>query len=92
MNKLPLNPVLNLGSVLLRVSCVGWKADCPWPDCHNQEMEDVKTTPRIIEALRFRDGVVITFEDGKCAVYTAALLYAMFPNADELIQDRNVED
>ena len=50
-------------------------------------MEHVKATPRIIEALRLRDGVAITFEDGKCAVYTAALLYAMFPNADELIQD-----
>jgi hypothetical protein len=50
-------------------------------------MEDVKAIPRIIEALRSKDGVVITFEDSKCAVYPAALLYAMFPNADELIQD-----
>jgi hypothetical protein len=50
-------------------------------------MEDDKAIPRIIEALRMRDGVIITFVDGKCALYTSALLYAMFPNADELIQD-----
>jgi len=55
-------------------------------------MKDVKVIPRVIEALRLRDGVVITFEDGKCAVYTAALLYAMFPNADELIQDMSDQD
>jgi hypothetical protein len=55
-------------------------------------MEHDKATPRIIEALRLRDGVAITFEDGKCAVYTAALLYAMFPNADELIQDMSDQD
>jgi len=43
--------------------------------------------PRIIEALRMLDGILITFEDGKCALYTADFLYAMFPNADELMQD-----
>ncbi|HMH14710.1 MAG TPA: hypothetical protein VK578_16550 [Edaphobacter sp.] len=55
-------------------------------------MEDGKGIPRIIEALRMRDGVILTFEDGKCALYTVALLYAMFPNADELIQDTNDRD
>ena len=55
-------------------------------------MEDDKAIPRIIEALRLRDGVLITFVDGKCALYTAALLYAMFPNADELIQDTSDQD
>jgi hypothetical protein len=55
-------------------------------------MEDDKGVPRIIEALRLRDGVVITFEDGKCALYTAALLFAMFPHADKLIQDTNDRD
>jgi hypothetical protein len=58
----------------------------------NQEMEDDKATPLIIEASRLRNGVVITFENGKCALYTAALLYAMFPNADELIQDMSNQD
>jgi hypothetical protein len=59
---------------------------------NNQKMEDVKAIPRVIEALRLRDGVVITFEDGKCALYTSALLYEMFPNADELIKDMNDQD
>ena len=55
-------------------------------------MDDDKAIPRIIEALRMRDGVIITFADGKSALYTAALLYAMFPNADELIQDMSDQD
>ena len=59
---------------------------------NNSRMEDDKVIPRIIEALRLRDGVVITFENGKCAFYTAGLLYTLFPNADELIQDMNDQD
>jgi hypothetical protein len=55
-------------------------------------MEDDKVIPRIVEALRIKDGVIITFEDGKCALYTAAVLYAVFPNADELIQDMSDQD
>ena len=55
-------------------------------------MEDDKAVPRIIEALRMRDGVIITFVDGRCALYTAALLHAMFPNANELMQDTNDPD
>lgn len=55
-------------------------------------MEDDKATLRVIEALRMKDGVIITFVDGKCAFYTAALLYAMFPNSDELVQDLNDQD
>jgi hypothetical protein len=46
---------------------------------NNGQMEDVRAIPRIIEALRTRGGVVVTFEDSKCAVYPAVLLYAMFP-------------
>ena len=52
-------------------------------------MEDDKALPRIIEAARHKNGVLITFEDGKCAVYTAKLLYAMFPNADEVLEELN---
>lgn len=40
--------------------------------------------PRIIEALRMRDGVLVTFEDGKSAIYSAALLFAVFPKAHHL--------
>ena len=59
---------------------------------NNQEMEDVKATPRIIEALRMREGVLITFEDGKSAIYSAALLHEMLPKADELIQGTTDRD
>ena len=55
-------------------------------------MEDDQVVPRLIEALRLKDGVIITFEDGKSAVYSAALLYAMFPKADESIQDLSDHD
>jgi hypothetical protein len=55
-------------------------------------MDDDKATPRIIEALRMKDGVIITFSDGKCALYSATLLHSMLPNADELIQDTNDRD
>jgi hypothetical protein len=41
-------------------------------------MEDDKAVPGIIETVRMTDGVIITFADGKCALHTAALLYAMF--------------
>jgi hypothetical protein len=58
---------------------------------HHCAMED-KAIPRIIEAVRLKNGVLITFEDGKCAVYPAALLYAMFSNADELIEDVSDQD
>lgn len=55
-------------------------------------MEDDQPIPRLIEALRSRDGIIITFEDGKYALYSAALLYAMFPKANELIEDLSDQD
>ena len=55
-------------------------------------MEDGKTIPRLVEALRFKDSIVITFADGRSAVYSAPLLYAMLPNADELIEELNDQD
>ena len=50
-------------------------------------MEDHPTIPGIVEALRLTDDVVITFEDAKCAVYSAALPYATLPKAHELTED-----
>lgn len=40
--------------------------------------------PRIIYAERLGDGVVITFEDGKTAIYSASLLRSFFTKAREL--------
>jgi hypothetical protein len=43
--------------------------------------------PRVIYAERLGDGVVITFEDGKTAVYPASLLRSMFSHANELLDE-----
>jgi hypothetical protein len=36
---------------------------------------------RVIAAERLEEGVVITFEDGRCAIYSASLLYETLPQA-----------
>lgn len=40
--------------------------------------------PRIIYAERLGGGVIITFDDGKCAVYSALLLLNTFSQAAEV--------
>jgi hypothetical protein len=47
-------------------------------------MKTPSNAPRIVYVERLGDGVIVTFDDGKCAVYPAALLYAVFPQAREL--------
>ena len=47
-------------------------------------MEENPVIPRIIEALRMRDGVIITFKDGTYAKYPASLLYSLLPKAAEM--------
>jgi hypothetical protein len=48
----------------------------------------MKTDPptRIIDAERLGEGVIITFEGGKCAIYPTSLLYSMFHEANEIEQ------
>ena len=41
--------------------------------------------PRITHAERLKTGVIITFEDGKCALYSAALLHSVLSQAEELM-------
>ena len=43
------------------------------------------SVPRVVSAERLEKGVIITFDDGKCAVYPTSLLLAIFPNAEEII-------
>jgi hypothetical protein len=57
---------------------------------HNLEMEE--SAPRIIEALRMRDGVIITFEDDEVAFYSADILYAMLAKTDKLVEDPANQD
>jgi hypothetical protein len=39
--------------------------------------------PRVIDAERLEDGLIISFADGKTAVYTASLLHSVFSQAQE---------
>jgi hypothetical protein len=43
-----------------------------------------ESTIRIVEADRMDGGVLITFDDGKCALYSASVLYATFSQAKEV--------
>jgi len=52
--------------------------------------EETHPEPRIVEADRLNSGVVITFDDGRCALYSASLLYANLDAAQDLTVD--VED
>jgi hypothetical protein len=42
------------------------------------------TVPLVIEAERLNGGVIIVFDDGKCAFYSATLLRTTFPQAVEV--------
>jgi hypothetical protein len=45
-------------------------------------------TPQIVAVEKLRDGVLIEFDDRKCAIYTASLLHTYIPQA---IKVRNIE-
>ncbi len=57
---------------------------------HDGTME-IPTVPRVTYAERLNGGVIITFEDGKCALYSAALLSKTFTQ-DETMPDEFLED
>lgn len=42
------------------------------------------SNPRIVSADRLSGGVIIMFDDGKCALYSENLLRSVFPQAKEL--------
>jgi len=39
---------------------------------------------QVCAAELYRDGILVTFADGKCALFPADLLYASLPQAQEL--------
>jgi hypothetical protein len=45
---------------------------------------ETQRAPGVTCVDRFRAGVVITFEDGKSALYSSDLLHGTFPQAEEL--------
>jgi hypothetical protein len=45
----------------------------------------------ILAAERLNVGVVITFDNGESAIYSAALLYSMFPQAQRVDESELIE-
>jgi hypothetical protein len=45
---------------------------------------DTRPTPRVVSVERLQSGVIIDFEDGKSAVYSASLLYSVLSRAERL--------
>ena len=39
--------------------------------------------PRIVDAQRMRNGVLVVFDDDTCAFYSALLLHATLPQAEQ---------
>jgi DUF971 family protein len=54
-------------------------------------MKTVPTSPRVIEAERLEDGVIITFDDGKHAIFPASLLRANLPQAEAMSDSKPEE-
>jgi hypothetical protein len=48
--------------------------------------------PRIVSADRMDDSVIVTFDDGRCAIYSASLLYTVLPQAKEVDLTDGAED
>jgi hypothetical protein len=45
-----------------------------------------KATPKIIDAERMKDGLVVTFNDGKSVLYSAAQLHATANGAVTIVE------
>ena len=50
-------------------------------------MIDAQTDPRILSTEKYENAVLVTFEDGRCALYSASLLHATLPQAEQLWDD-----
>ena len=55
-----------------------------WSHSSHYLVMETQSAPRVTCVDRFRRGVVITFEDGKSALYSSDLLRQTFPQAEEL--------
>ncbi len=47
---------------------------------------ETRPEPRMTYVDRLRGGVVIGFDDGKTALYSAALLYSILASAQEMLE------
>ncbi len=48
---------------------------------------DAPSDPRIVSLDRMDNGAVVSFDDGKTALYSAALLYAILPQARAILSE-----
>ncbi len=47
--------------------------------------------PRIVYAERMADSIIVGFDDGRCALYSAALLHATLSQAEEVTEREDEE-
>lgn len=45
---------------------------------------DIKSDPRIVSSDRLDNAIVVSFADGRTALYSAALLDSIFPQAEDV--------
>jgi len=45
---------------------------------------ETHTAPHVTFVERLSSGVVVSFDDGRCALFSASLLHAIIPYAEEL--------
>jgi hypothetical protein len=57
----------------------------------NRRME-IRPDPRILFAERLDNSLIITFDNGKCGLYPAHLLYAVLPQAKDLMALPSLDD
>ena len=53
-------------------------------------MSEPTTYPLIIDSDRMDNGILVSFADGKMALYSAALLYQMLPKARAMPSDSDL--
>lgn len=56
----------------------------PLARCETINVMTTHSQARILTVERLDGSVIIMFDDGKCALYSSALLHAMFPQAQDL--------
>lgn len=52
---------------------------------------DIQTAPRILSAEKLANAVMVTFDDGICAVFSAALLYDSLTQADSVLNEKDLD-
>ena len=51
----------------------------------------VQVKPRILAAEKLANAVMVTFDDGICAVFSAALLHDSLTQADRVLNENDLE-